>query len=279
MAFWATTTTFPNCSLPPPACGSQYRPMQGIGFEVADGELALLLTEAGFAFDASGSVALIGVTGVAVEGTFGAQLNTLKDAANQDIAVSRSITVGGTTKVLDLGEGIARFSGQDIKLIVADQVLTGSFVVAKSPTELTVSVSDAHFALGSENRPFVELTNGAGDLVINDQGMAARITGSVVVDIPGVEVDAVLELEINQGALNVLGLDAADYIRVRAQSAATDLAEPAKLVIADQTITGVFLFEQTTVGTEQIIKVAATDVAIDLSVVQDHRRQRRHRHH
>ena len=93
-------------------------------------------------------------------------------------------------------------------------------------------------------------------------------TGSVVVDIPGVEVDAVLELEINQGALNVLGLDAADYIRVRAQSAATDLAEPAKLVIADQTITGVFLFEQTTVGTEQIIKVAATDVAIDLSVVQ-----------
>ena len=240
----------------------------GIGFEVADGELALLLTEAGFAFDASGSVALIGVTGVAVEGTFGAQLNTLKDAANQDIAVSRSITVGGTTKVLDLGEGIARFSGQDIKLIVADQVLTGSFVVAKSPTELTVSVSDAHFALGSENRPFVELTNGAGDLVINDQGMAARITGSVVVDIPGVEVDAVLELEINQGALNVLGLDAADYIRVRAQSAATDLAEPAKLVIADQTITGVFLFEQTTVGTEQIIKVAATDVAIDLSVVQ-----------
>ena len=203
------------------------------------------------------------------EGTFGAQLNTLKDPANQDIAVSRSITVGGTTKVLDL----------DAKASLASAATTSSsslptrslpvrLLLRSRPTELTVSVSDAHFALGSENRPFVELTNGAGDLVINDQGMAARITGSVVVDIPGVEVDAVLELEINQGALNVLGLDAADYIRVRAQSAATDLAEPAKLVIADQTITGVFLFEQTTVGTEQIIKVAATDVAIDLSVVQ-----------
>ena len=47
-----------------------------------------------------------------------------------------------------------------------------------------------------------------------------------------------------------------------------------------------FLFEQTTVGTEQIIKVAATDVAIDLSVVQitgasgaiDHHQHRRGRH-
>ena len=90
------------------------------------------------------------------------------------------------------------------------------------------------------------------------------VAGTVTADIPGVELAAAvaLEVEINTTgqAIAALGLDAGTYVRVRGD---------VDLRIAGQTLTGRFTFEQiTTDGGDQVVKVAATGVTIDLDVVQ-----------
>ena len=232
-------------------------PGNTIGFEVADANLALLITPDGFAVDARGAVRLVGVPTVEVTGIFGVQVSTLAEP------VARSFTIDGATKSLAMAAGTQRFGGDNIVLTVAGQTLSGDFTVDLTGGIIDVAIENAHFGLGTLDREFIAI-DGDAQLLIDSNGLGATVAGTVTADIPGVELAAAvaLEVEINTTgqAIAALGLDAGTYVRVRGD---------VDLRIAGQTLTGRFTFEQiTTDGGDQVVKVAATGVTIDLDVVQ-----------
>ena len=224
-----------------------------VGVQVTGAELILLLTASGFALDARGSAQLVGVSGVTIGGRVGVQRSTLT------AAVTRQLTVGGRTLLLDLAAGTSRFGGTGVTLSVAGQTLSGTFSVVADETADTVdiTVSGVAFSVGDGTRPFVSLTNGAGSFQIAAGGFTGSFSGQVTLDVPGVAFAGTATVEISQ-----TGVAANDYVRVRLGEAGT----PITLTIAGQTLTGVFTFEQlTTAAGEQLIKVGAIEVGLDLA--------------
>jgi len=222
-----------------------------VGFKVSGAELAILITDAGFALEAGGAAAVVGVTGLTLGGRFGVQINTLT------VDVSREITVGGVTKSLAVAADTARFGGNDVELTVAGQTLRSNITVEKTTdiatggTLVGLAVTDVLFALGDGTTNFLEIANGAGTLVLSDAGLAGEFSGDVTVNVPGMAAGGTVSIEINQtgavvdyefvvdGTTYPLELDAGTYVRVLIGEAGS----PAAVTIAGQTLMGVFLFE------------------------------------
>ena len=79
-----------------------------------------------YALQADGAVSISGINGIALTGNLGYERNT------GTTAVTRQITVGGTTRSLDVAPGAVgspfnRIGGQNVTLALAGQQLTGDF--------------------------------------------------------------------------------------------------------------------------------------------------------
>ena len=62
---------------------------------------------------------------------------------------------------------------------------------------LTLAVSEASIRLGDGNKDYLILNDGSGAFVI-DGGIAGEVSGEVILqNVPGVEFDLKLDLEIN----------------------------------------------------------------------------------
>ncbi len=240
-----------------------------VGLKVTDAELALLIRGSDVALDASGSVQLLGVDGVAVSGSAGLQFSTLATDVN------RTVDVGGTSLTLAVEAGVTRFGGTGLTVAVAGQTITATFDVTiddrlliGDPSDDTVSVAltDVSFSIGDGSRPFVTLMNGTGSVVIEADSFEGSFSGDVMVDIPGVSFTGAVTVEVAETAA-----PAASYVRVLIgtpeDTATSTPAVPATLAIAGQSISGVFELEQVTVGGETFVRIAASEVAVDIAGV------------
>ena len=223
---------------------------QRVGIEVNEGELVLVLANLGLALEASGEAAIVGLPGVLISGAFGVQLNTTGSA------ITRQIEVAGVVKAIALADGVERFGGNDVTLSIAGQSLSGSFAVEidDALNEITIGIAGVDFAIGDGSRDFLGVSNANGIVLISDDGIAAAFDGIAFVDIQGVALSAPLVVEINQTGNAIINrsitvgsetqtLDFSngdDVIRIRA---GTSIA-PVSLTIANQSLQGVFLFEQ-----------------------------------
>jgi len=232
------------------------------GIRVSGGTLGLLIGAGGFAFDVSGQVGIVGLPGLTLTGTFGAMDNTFTTA------VHRQLTVGSTTVVLNLTPGALKFSGTGITLTVLNQTLTGDFTASVSGSTVSVSVAKGSIALGDGNRTFVGVTDATGTIQLDTTAgtVAAALSGSAAIDIPGVSFTGTVGIEINTGTAGVTvdttPLDGGPYFAARIGTPTS----PATLTVAGQTISGSFLVEQhtvtTTAGTSTELKIAAKNVSV-----------------
>ena len=203
---------------------------------------------------AKGSVALVGIPGISF--------------AADDFVVKYDDTGADQFTGDELVKANARFAGGVVKLEVAGQVLEGRFAFSKDPVTLATNIKLGSSALepgqvaGPTDKVTLELgdkpTGGdapvkveiaSGDLTIASTGVYGRFTGvGVVVKVPNVLFDSgssLLEFNTTPNPQqvgsnpNVFTLPA-NSVRVQLGTSAS----PLTLHIGDQSISGVFVFDQ-----------------------------------
>jgi hypothetical protein len=241
----------------------------------------LVILDDGLAGQVSGKVELASLlpSGVDFSGTFGVAIN------DTDRSVTEEITIGDETLVLDLPRGpYVRVSGTGVELNVLGQTLSGNFAFEQTtstdgagegrPVTL-IAASDVTLRLGDGTTDFVTITDGWGSFVVLDiadssgKGLAGALSGTVSLNIPGVDFEGTLGLEINNTDTAIdetfkigneeteLLLDAGNYVRV----AGTDVS----LEILGQSLSGNFFFEQSsTPDGDRVVRLGASNVEIFL---------------
>ncbi|MBK8459221.1 MAG: hypothetical protein IPL43_02530 [Micropruina sp.] len=170
-------------------------------------------------------------------------------------ALGASITVGGQTLSADLG-------------FQRSTTAEGTSVVLAAVTNLS-------FVVTAGGRPVASLSQGQGILMLAADGMAARVSGTVLVDVPGVSFSGSLELELNTtpalvnqvlavGGEDVLlalpaGALGADYLRF----AATDVT----LDVLGQHLSGNLIIERDGSSTRVLVSDAELVLAGGIATV------------
>ena len=198
-----------------------------LGVRVSGAELVVLLSNIGYALQASGGASVVGVTGVALQGNVGVQENALGSALN------RRIEVGGVTQVLNLAAGVSRFGGSDVVLEVAGQKLKGDFsierVTAGPSTTVKLTLAKVFVGLGDGGTDFVTVSNGAGVLTLSSTGLAGSFSASVGSAIPSLKLGGAFTVAVQTDNLNSLNnfvrvTSTGASVEVLGQTLATDLA-------------------------------------------------------
>jgi hypothetical protein len=240
------------------------------GISITDASGALALGPAGTAGQLDGTLS-VNLPDISLDGTFGIAVNSTGAPVNE------TFVLGGDNIELDLPAGpYLRIEGSDIDIDVAGQTLTGNVAVeqgidADGATVLTVALSDVSLALGSADDTIISLDNGFGLFLVTDAGLAGRLGGAVIVDIPGdaAEISGTFTVEINTTNLAIseqfvvggeavtLEMDRSDALRI--------VGTGVVLEIAGQTLTADFAFAQVAKadGTTAI-SAAITNGSIDL---------------
>ncbi len=229
------------------------------------------MTGGGIAADFAADVAL-SVPGVALAGSFGVKINTTNRA------VSDSITVGGSTIVLDLPTGpYLRVEGIGVALTVAGVTLSGDFAFEQQTydptptnptsgdevTDVVILARNVELDLGGD---LLRIFDGEGVFVIKKTGnpLTSGIAGSLSVSVEANFGDAIslggrVTLDINQiqdspsgiqgtydldGVPIVLDLPAGKFLKVTVTGVSA--SQSAFLEIAGQRLEATsFSFEQT----------------------------------
>ena len=255
---------------------------------VTGGQGSFVLAPDGIAGDLAATVALNLPGDASFEGQFRIALNQTNHVVNQ------SLNVGGQTLTLNLPAGpYLRVEGQGITLHIAGQTLGGDFAfervtsggpdkdlatTANNVQVIRIGAANVHLSLGS----VIQVTQGQGTFLIVSGpggGMAGQLSANVALTIPGVTfngafgvainnmtspVDEVLEVGGQPLALNLPG---GPYLKV---TVGTDAA-PAALMVAGQTLSGVFAFEQTaTPGLDGTLGTADDGKVLKLGVTHFH---------
>ena len=180
-------------------------------------------------------------------------VGTLAFAMNASTsAVTETVTLGGSTFVLDLPPGpFFRISALGVQLRVLGQTLSGDFTVQSATGTTTINVRNAALRLGTGTTDVVSITNANGTFTITaGSGIAGTLAGTVAVNVPGISISGTLSLAIDTRP------GTGPYLRV----GGTTLV----LTVLGQSISGDFSFEQTTVGGARVIKLNASNVVITL---------------
>ena len=224
------------------------------GVRITNGNLLLLVrrntadTANVYAFDASGSVELYGVSaaGLSFSGNFSAQQNTT------GAAVDRVLTVGSQTRRLNLASDVSRFGGTAVQLVVGGQSLSGnfSFEEVSTPSPLVrITAANVNLLLGGAPN-IASVTDAAGVLELTATGVTGSLTGDLDVNLPGVAFSTQFGVSFaNSGGTQRF----------------TVSANTATLTILDQVVIGNFTLERiVTADGEQVVKVSANGVGADL---------------
>ena len=151
---------------------------------------------------------------------------------------------------------------------IGGQLISGTFgfervTLTSGAPSIALGVLDGTIELGVPGAS-IGLTNISGSLLIESNGLAGRLGGTLAVDLSGVAVSGDVSVEFNQTGLAIdqsflvggtevaLLLDAGPYARLAVRNASLD--------VFGQTLAGDFVFEQNGAG----IAVGATNVELDL---------------
>ncbi|PYN91696.1 MAG: hypothetical protein DMD91_33745, partial [Candidatus Rokuibacteriota bacterium] len=228
---------------------------------VSNASGAIFVTPTSVFGEITGAVAL-NVPGISVSGTLEIQLNT--GAA----AVQETLRVGVVPVQVRLPAGpYLRVAGTGIGLTVVGQTLSGDFAFertldASGHPIVHLQASNVTAGLGGNGTPVLALTGGSGNLVVTSTGTAGQLSGSVVLNVPGVSLSGTIALSVNTTAAPANGLPAGPYLRVEAGTAAS----AATLSVLGQQLSGRFAFEEirNSLG-QRIVRMAATGVEMSFA--------------
>ncbi|MDB4408599.1 LEPR-XLL domain-containing protein, partial [Akkermansiaceae bacterium] len=222
-----------------------------------NGTGVLVATTAGMAFEFGGDLT-VDVPEVSVTGSFSVAANTSTAAINETI----NLTDTPQTLTLPAGQYV-RITGSDVSLVIAGQSLSGNFLFERqNDGTILIAASDVNLSLGDG---IVTIENGVGGLLIYDDGIAGGIDGGVSLNVPGLSTSASFGIRINttvraisqttviNGQSISLTLPQGRFLRVEAQNV--------DIVIAEQTLSGNFFFEQ---RADMSVRFAASNVAMNI---------------
>ena len=211
------------------------------GATLSGGTGELLATSAGLAGALSGQVQIALPAAVTLSGTIGLAVNTTTSAVNQ------TFTVDGQTLSLVLPGGpYLELSGTNVTITAFGQTITGSVAIQQvtstatnpSTTVVEIGVSGASLTIGGAT-PILSMTGVSGLLVLEPTGstpattVAGTLSGTVVLNVPGVALSGTLAVTFNTGTGPVT-----DSLVVGGTPVAINVAPGAKVAI---TGTGVSL--------------------------------------
>ena len=193
-----------------------------------------------YALVASGTATLVGVSGITVTGTVEVQFNNTGQVLQRDADDPRQHQPGRPAR--SRHRRAASFAITGGELGVLGQTLSGNFAFSDTNGTVIVAASDVNLSLGGG---VVSITNGTGALQITSTGVAASVSGTLALTLPGLSFGGGFAIGINTGTAAV-----STTLSVGGQSVALDLpagpfvqvaATNTTLTIAGQTLTGEFL--------------------------------------
>ncbi|HEX8631009.1 MAG TPA: hypothetical protein VF755_22870, partial [Catenuloplanes sp.] len=163
---------------------------------------------------ASTVLSVSGVAGslvVSAAGVAGRLAATLQGAAPAGVTFGGSLDVAVNTTPLAVGDLPAgpyvRVDVRGAVVTVAGQAVTADLsfeqVSAGTGPVVRAAVSKASASFGAAGSPLVRLTNGRGSLLLPASGLAAELSGTVTVTVPGVSVSGALTLQLNSTGAQV----------------------------------------------------------------------------
>src|SRR5206468_10983824 len=204
----------------------------------------------------------LNVPGISFSGTLKFQLNT------GPMAVHETLRVGVVPVQVQLPQGpYLRVAGTGVGVTVVGQTLSGDFAFERTLDAgghaiVRLHASNVSAGLGGNGTPVLALTGGSGNLVVTSAGTAGQLSGSVVLNVPGVSLSGTIALLVNTMAAPANGLPAGPYLRVEAGTAAS----AATLSVLGQQLRRRFAFEEirNSLG-QRIVRVAATGVEMSFA--------------
>ena len=251
---------------------------QSLGVQVTGATFGLLLEpDRSYAFDASGTAAVLGIPDLTFVGSLHAQKNTT--GANVD----RTIAVGGTTVHLVIAAGLSRFGADNVTLDTPAGNVTGSFAIEQSTagpdgivgtaddaSEILVGATNVNLSVGNTSTgPGVSVNGAQLVLLITAAGYAFAASGSAaLVGVPGVSISGTVGVQRNTVKKNGQPVPVARTITVGGITQTLDLdagisqfgGQDISINVLGQTLTGNFAFSSQN-GT---VTVSASNVGLVL---------------
>ncbi|MFN9827830.1 MAG: hypothetical protein ACK58J_27070, partial [Planctomyces sp.] len=135
--------------------------------EITDASLGLVVDVTGYAFEATGTAALTGLSGMSMSGTFNAERSTLSTNLN------RTVTVNGQSVSVNVDAGARSFAGENVQLNMTGFAnIQGDFAfdVSGSSTIAVASNVTASMQAGAFS---VELTDAELGVILTDTDTVA----------------------------------------------------------------------------------------------------------
>ena len=234
----------------------------------------------GYAFYATGTVQIVGITGVTVSGTVTVQFNNTGAAA-----------FGGTGGI-PVANNADSFEGSGLTITVDGVSLTGDIGFTYNGTIFTIDLGSAAVAGGSPvtldlgpatttgtttTYP-VEISLAAASLSMSAAGIYGELTGlSPTLNVPGVTFPAGVTADLTVNTTTVTQTDAVNGDTIAARSFALQVtipSGPSELTILGQSLSGTFAFSQVTLPASPqaapgsapttLVQIAATGVSLTL---------------
>ncbi|MDC0296391.1 hypothetical protein OAK95_01935, partial [Akkermansiaceae bacterium] len=206
-----------------------------------------------FSGEANGTIGL-SVPGVDVgfSGNFSLRVNT------GTAEVQEVVQLGEQTINLNISAGpYLQVSATQLELTLLGQTLSGNFIFKEvlegGQKILRIAASEVFIGLGDGTQDLVSINQGYAAIRIDQNGIAGAITGNFTESIPGVTIAANMSLIFNTGTVEVtetIVIPGANDVTLDVPRAGAGssfirfFAESIDVVIAGQTLTGNFQFEQ-----------------------------------
>ena len=164
------------------------------GLVITDASIGLVKTATGYAVDATGQVALIGLGQV----TLGGQLRVRYSNTG---AVDQIITVGTDSLHLVFSGNLTSVTGTGLTLAVQGQTLTTDLTVTQTAGGLTLAVTNLSGALTVGGAPVLQVSAGSGTVTLGAGGASISDLGlHVRLAVPGLVLEGSWQLSSDPAA-------------------------------------------------------------------------------
>ena len=225
-----------------------------------------------FALDATGTIQVLGVSGVTLSGTARVRVNNSGQVVSETLTIPNATGNAADVPVMfPTADLVTSFAATNLQLTVLGQTLLGDFTFSKQSTAtgnvVIVTAANVSLSLGGGANPPVQVTNGSGVLQLSSAGLAGTLSANLSVNVPNVSVSGTFGLSINNtanpvtftppGATSATSIPAGPYVRVSATGAT--------FTVMGQTLTGDFAVESVTDPSGlHVTRISAANVSLSL---------------
>ena len=177
------------------------------GVLITDAVVGFVVVGGLYGLDVRGTVELVGFAGVTLSGTIRARVNertvawtdtTAFPDGNGDVVLAFTDGTGGSADERAVGSTpFVAVTGVDLQVSVLGQTFSGDLAFARTAAGLTVTAENVTLVLRDGATAIASLTDGAGEIQLGSSGVAAVISGTVALTLPGVSVSGALTLAVN----------------------------------------------------------------------------------